>query len=352
MTESYDFLMSLESWSRPYQDPRKALDSIAGQPDRILVKDATRGILSITCNGNGLRRDFAPEIAHGYAEHVRLDSELILTVAAITPTKPVYHRMKNDGSVHFGVQLHGMQEIVPTIHSEDDNLMFVGVVGAGRNERVLRVNDRFLAVDLMLPSLAPEADKILDVDAPSITRIIADSLEELAGRDAYFSHDWAGSALRHCSYEILHCEFQGALRFSYLRAKANELLCLLEARAIRLDEVRPQPSYRLTQSDREILEKVRLHIENSPKEDLSIESLSLVAGFSANRTTALFKAQYNVTPHQYVINARMKKAKELLSSTDLPIKDICKAVGYRDLSGFGRAFKKTYGVQPTAIRRH
>lgn len=344
--------MSLGNWSRPYQDPRKALDSITGQPDRILVKDATKGTLSITCNGHGLRRDFAPEVAHGYAEYVRLDSELILTLAAFAPTRPVYHRMKNDGSIHFGVQLQAMQEIVPTIHSEDDNLMFIGAVGSGRNERVLRENNSFLAVDLMLPSLAPDVDKILDVNAPNITAIIADSLEELTDHGSYFSHDWAGGALRRCSYEMLYCDFKGALRLSYLRAKANELLCLLETRAVRLDEVRPKPSYRLTQFDREILEKVRLYIENNPKEDLSIQSLSLVAGFSANRTTALFRAQYNVTPHQYVISTRMQKAKELLSVTDLPIKDICKAVGYRDLSGFGRAFKKTYGVQPIAIRRH
>jgi len=351
MVDSFDFLMSLEKWHRTYQDPRNALDGIAGWPDGILVQDAPKGTLSVTCNGNGLRRDFAPEIAHGYAEHVKLDDELILTLAAIAPTRTIHHRLINDGSIHFGVQLHGMHEIDPTIHAEDDDLMFIGVVGAGRNERVLYENERFLAVDLMLPSLAPDFGRILDVDAPQVAATITESLAETANHDAYFSHDLAGSALRHCSYEMLHCDFQGTLRFGYLRAKANELLCLLEARASRLGEVRPLPSYRLTQSDRESLEKVRLHIEHSPKGDLSIESLSSVAGFSANRTTALFKAQYNLTPHQYVINTRMKRAKDLLSTTDLSIKDICKAVGYRDLSGFGRAFKKTYGVQPKAIRR-
>ena len=351
MTENFDFLMSRGKWSRAYQDPRRALDSIAGQPDGILLKDANQGVLSISCNGNGLRRDFAPEIAHGYLEHVSLDGELILTLASIVPAMELHDRLLHDGSIHFGVQLHGMEEIDATIHSEEDNLMFIGVVRAGRNERVLREGSRFLALDLMLPSSTLDFDRILDVDTPSISAVVSESLVETADRNSYFSHDWAGGALRHCSYEMLHCDFQGALRFNYLRAKANELLCLLESRAFKLDEIRPQPSYRLTQSDREILEKVRLHIENRPTEDLSIESLSLVSGFSANRTTALFKAQYKMTPHQYVINTRMKKAKDMLSTTHLPIKEICQAVGYRDLSGFGRAFKKTYGIQPTAIRR-
>jgi len=351
VTENFDFLMSLGKWSRAYQDPKDALDRILGQPDQLLLKDSTKGLLSVTCSGNGLRRDFAPEIAHGYAEHVRLDDELILTLAAIVPVMRLHDRLLHDSSIHFGVQLHGMEEIIPTIHSEEDNLMFIGVVGSGRNERVMHENTRFLAVDLMLPSSAFTGSAILDVETPRIAEIIADSLTEISERNSYFSHDRSGGALRRCAYEMLHCDFQGSLRYSYLRAKANELLCLFEARAVRLDEITPQPSYRLTQSDREILEKVRLHIEHSLAEDLSIESLSAVAGFSPNRATALFKAQYSMTPHQYVINMRMKKAKELLATTQLPMKDISQAVGYRDLSGFGRAFKKTYGVQPTAIRR-
>ena len=59
-----------------------------------------------------------------------------------------------------------------------------------------------------------------------------------------------------------------------------------------------------------------------------------------------------MTIHQYVVQARMQRAEKLLSTTEMPINDICRAVGYSDLSGFDRAFKKTFGIQPTAVRRH
>ncbi len=42
----------------------------------------------------------------------------------------------------------------------------------------------------------------------------------------------------------------------------------------------------------------------------------------------------------------MEKAKELLDTTDLPLKDIVAAVGYSNVSSFIRRFKQLYGVTP------
>ena len=264
----------------------------------------------------------------------------------------MFHRSLHDDSVHFGVQLRPMEEMVPVLNTSRNNLMFFGEVsGHGRMERRLPEKSTFMAVDLTLPVSLPEDNRILDVEAPNILSALRDCVAEMGDQETYFSHDGAGAPLRQCAYEMLHADFEGKLRYSYLKAKANELLCLLEVRSARLSEREAAPSYRLSQSDRHNLERVRQYIENNPAGDLSVETLSSIAGFGANRTTALFKACYKMTVHQYVVQTRMQRAEKLLTTTELPISEICRAVGYSDVSGFDRAFKKTFGVQPTAVRR-
>jgi AraC family transcriptional regulator of adaptative response / methylphosphotriester-DNA alkyltransferase methyltransferase len=47
---------------------------------------------------------------------------------------------------------------------------------------------------------------------------------------------------------------------------------------------------------------------------------------------------------------RMAHASELLATTDLPVKQIARRVGYDDPSQFSKAFKRTYGVSPSRLR--
>ena len=345
--------MSFGALIRPYWDARDALNALVTGEDNILISDPEKGILSTTCNGRGLRRDFAISKANGYAEYIALDDALILTLVSLKSNSELTHRNIFDGSVHFGVQLHAMEEVVPIINSRKDNTMFFGgVSGEGTSERRLHKDTSFKAIDLALPGELPLDNRILDVHVPNIIAILNECSEEIVNKMSFFSHDGAGGPLRQCVYEMLHTEFEGDLKFSYLRAKANEMLCLLEVRSQRLNEKQPAPSYRLSQSDRESLEQVRQYIEGNPSVDLSVERLAHLAGFSANRTTALFKLQYQKTIHQFVVQTRMQKAEKLLVTTELPINDISRAVGYSDLSGFGRAFKKWFGIKPTAVRRN
>lgn len=53
----------------------------------------------------------------------------------------------------------------------------------------------------------------------------------------------------------------------------------------------------------------------------------------------------------YSINMRIQKAKKLLSSTNLPLKDISEQVGYYNVSSFTRRFKLNQGVTPSEYRK-
>lgn len=53
---------------------------------------------------------------------------------------------------------------------------------------------------------------------------------------------------------------------------------------------------------------------------------------------------------EYLTKIRMDKAKELLTTTECSMKEICSMVGYADPNYFSRSFKKNVGVTPTEYK--
>lgn len=64
----------------------------------------------------------------------------------------------------------------------------------------------------------------------------------------------------------------------------------------------------------------------------------------------IFKSQLNISPSQYLIEFRLKKARELMKIENLSAKDIAISVGYTDYSLFSRSFKRYYGLSPKHFR--
>lgn len=58
-----------------------------------------------------------------------------------------------------------------------------------------------------------------------------------------------------------------------------------------------------------------------------------------------------MTFKEYLINIRLKKSKELIETTDLPIGEISKMVGIEDQNYFSRLFKRKYGVSPMNYKK-
>ena len=68
--------------------------------------------------------------------------------------------------------------------------------------------------------------------------------------------------------------------------------------------------------------------------------------------THLFKDAMGVPPLKYMITKRISLAKELLSTTDLPVEEIAEKCGYTDVSYFVKVFKKAEGISPTDYRNN
>jgi AraC family transcriptional regulator len=63
-----------------------------------------------------------------------------------------------------------------------------------------------------------------------------------------------------------------------------------------------------------------------------------------------FKAATGVTPHQWLLRARLRKAAEQLATTSLPVTDVALDVGFADLSNFTRSFRAEFGASPRQFR--
>jgi AraC-like DNA-binding protein len=83
---------------------------------------------------------------------------------------------------------------------------------------------------------------------------------------------------------------------------------------------------------------------------ITIEQLSRKAALSPYYFIRLFRRIYRQTPHQYLVQQRIARAKELLRTTDLPITEICVAVGFESLGSFSALFSKVAGLSPSAYR--
>jgi AraC family transcriptional regulator len=82
-----------------------------------------------------------------------------------------------------------------------------------------------------------------------------------------------------------------------------------------------------------------------------LNSISSIACLSVPQLIRQFKAVFQITPYQYLIQLRLKNAVELLKFTNKPIHEITWNCGFENVSAFCRAFKLAYGVKPLSYRK-
>jgi AraC-like DNA-binding protein len=102
---------------------------------------------------------------------------------------------------------------------------------------------------------------------------------------------------------------------------------------------------------RSALKCVDEYIDANLDSTLDIDELAALARMSASHFTRSFNKSVGMTPHRYVVQCRIAKARELLARTDLSLTDIALNIGFSDQSHFSRRFQEFVGVPPGAYRR-
>ena len=83
----------------------------------------------------------------------------------------------------------------------------------------------------------------------------------------------------------------------------------------------------------------------------TIEELAREVRISPFHFIRQFEAVFGVTPHQYRIQVRLDRAKELLATGQLSVTDTCMEVGFSSLGSFSTLFTRRFGETPSAYRR-
>lgn len=102
--------------------------------------------------------------------------------------------------------------------------------------------------------------------------------------------------------------------------------------------------------EEKISQSVLYMMENVDKK-ISVQELSEVSGYHPQYYIRLFRSCMGMTPHQFLIQYRMKKALSLLSQ-GLPVYEAAEAAGYNESKNFTREFKKTYGILPRQVKSY
>jgi transcriptional regulator GlxA family with amidase domain len=84
--------------------------------------------------------------------------------------------------------------------------------------------------------------------------------------------------------------------------------------------------------------------------EFSLEDLARFVNLSSSRVRHLFKTETGLSFAQYLKARRLEKAKELVETTFLNMKQVMNMVGLRDKGHFAKDFKKVFGVTPAHHR--
>ena len=98
------------------------------------------------------------------------------------------------------------------------------------------------------------------------------------------------------------------------------------------------------------LRRVSEYIEAHLSEELSVEMLANQAYLSPFHFARAFKAATGTTPHRYLTDRRIERAKALIAEGRLPLAEIAHVCGFSSQAHFTRWFKRIVGTTPGAYR--
>jgi AraC family transcriptional regulator len=193
------------------------------------------------------------------------------------------------------------------------------------------------------------------------------SHEHHDGGDECLSFHWSGSALDTIEMDS-RAWASGALpapaplallgALGRIRAAAEgdfgleEIALRLAHSYSRLGSQRAAPRLaRLALRDRRRAVEAALFIDAHASEPLRLEQIAALTRVSPFHFLRLFARVTGLTPHQYLVRARLRRAAELLADPRRRIGDIAFEVGFGDLSNFVRTFHRHAGMSPGRFRR-
>lgn len=131
----------------------------------------------------------------------------------------------------------------------------------------------------------------------------------------------------------------------------DEVGVMLAARVVETMTGRTGGASPATDRDRRRAIEAALWIDEHSSEAVDLEAGAKIAGLGTFHFLRVFSRTFGVTPHQYLVRCRLRRAARLLAEDARSINDVALDVGFGDLSNFVRTFHRAAGLPPKRFRQ-
>lgn len=168
--------------------------------------------------------------------------------------------------------------------------------------------------------------------------------------DIVFSND--SFAINH-DLSMLLCMFLEELRYKQIGQEfvLENLSMLVAASLIRQIKHNLQPKpHNPRKSNKDNIKKAIEYMNENFYTAISCSELSKLINIDKFRLIRSFKSQTGKTPHEYLLDLKIEKAKKMLKSSKCTITEISLMCGFASHSHFTTTFRKKTGISPTEYR--
>ncbi len=99
------------------------------------------------------------------------------------------------------------------------------------------------------------------------------------------------------------------------------------------------------------VEEIRLYLDLNAMNNLSLNDIAKHFSMSKEHIIRVFKKTYNITPHQYILQSKIRMAMIMLKTTEDSIANIAERLSFSDPHHFSEAFKTLVGIRPSIYRK-
>ena len=291
--------------------------------------------------------------AEGFREIIMLEDGFQVVIGDITCHKEAYLSMKSDASLKFHYRLEGFSGMGLPSEGEDESQIANYSMGVLLHPEGLEKHEHYLAGE-------HERSVTLICESGFLSGLFVEIADKLPEPLAKYLLQGEASAYRDslpmktdmvtAASMILGNELQGSLRRYYIEGRALELLALSLQACIDAEANIDNPQRGMSQREVERMHKTRQLLEEQYVNPPTIGELARHIGLNEAKLMHDFKQLFGQTIFDFTQNLRMDEAKRLLETTERSITEVAFDVGYEYSSNFTTAFKRRFGITPSAAR--
>lgn len=179
-----------------------------------------------------------------------------------------------------------------------------------------------------------------------VSDVLAEKVEKLSSENRYlWSVEPMTTEMKSAARDIISPRIHSGLVENFIALKVQELLFLMT------DRILAEHSGQNTDAGRaDVAQRAKILIDQQNGTVIPVSRLCAELSISESHLTKKFRERFDVTINEYIIRRRLSKAHDLLTFSDLHLKQIAFEAGYKHLSNFCIAFKKRYGITPSECR--